>query len=37
MNNYDVINKYNDFGSKIEDMIISYFEVYLDINKDLYE
>ena len=37
MNDYNIIKHYCDKGEKLEDIILNYFNIYLDFNKDNYE
>jgi len=37
MDNYHIIKHYNNDGKKIEDIILDYFKIYLDINIGSYE
>ena len=37
MNDYNIIKHYSDNGEKLEDIILNYFNIYLDLNKDNYE
>lgn len=36
-NNYNIIKKFDEKNKKLEDLVLEYFKIYLDINSDIYD
>jgi len=37
MNNYNINKYFQEEGNTLEEIILNYFNIYLDINKNIYE
>ena len=37
MNNYNITKHYKEDGQTLEDLILNYFDIYLDINNNYYD
>ena len=37
MKDYNIVKHYNKVGAKLEDIILGYFKIYLDINSGICE